>query len=146
MWAYAHVFSDEEVQTWLDNQLRRYREDGFGLRAMIKRRSGQMIGRCGVTLQQTPQGTVHEGGYLLNRRWRHLGYAIEAARACRDYAFENIGAEQVCSILRTENLASQRVDIRSMVPRSLFTKHYCHQDMPRAVCSVSRAERESRER
>lgn len=113
---------------------------------MIDKMSGQVIGQCGVTLQQTPQGTVHEVGYLLNRRWWHLGYAIEAARACKDYAFENIGAEQVCSIIRTENLASQRVAIRNgMVPRSLFTKHYWHQNMPHAVCSVSRAERESRE-
>lgn len=113
--------------------------------AIIDKMSGQVIGQCGVTLQQTPQGTVHEVGYLLNRYWWHLGYAIEAARACKDYAFENIGAEQVCSIIRTENLASQRVAIRNgMVPRSLFTKHYWHQDMPHVVYSVSRAEWENR--
>lgn len=145
MWAYAHAFSDAEAQAWLDNQLRRYREDGFGLWAMIDKMSGQVIGQCGVTLQQTPQGTVHEVGYLLNRHWWHLGYAIEAARACKDYAFENIGAEQVCSIIRTENLPSQRVAIRNgMVPRSLFTKHYWHQDMAHVVYSISRAEWENR--
>ena len=28
MYAYEHAFSDEEAQGWLDNQLRRYQEDG----------------------------------------------------------------------------------------------------------------------
>ena len=31
MYAYEHAFCDEEVQKWRQNQLRRYREDGFGL-------------------------------------------------------------------------------------------------------------------
>ena len=30
MYAYEHAFSDEEAQAWLDRQLTRYREDGFG--------------------------------------------------------------------------------------------------------------------
>ena len=30
MYAYEHAFSNEEVQQWLDRQLTRYRELGFG--------------------------------------------------------------------------------------------------------------------
>ena len=30
MYAYEHAFSDQEVQAWLDNQLRRYQEEEFG--------------------------------------------------------------------------------------------------------------------
>lgn len=34
MYAYEGAFSDGEVQAWLDNQLRRYREEGVGLYAV----------------------------------------------------------------------------------------------------------------
>lgn len=34
MYAYEGAFSDDEVPAWLDNQLRRYREEGVGLYAV----------------------------------------------------------------------------------------------------------------
>ena len=34
MYAYEGAFSDEEVEAWLDRQLKRYEEDGFGLWAV----------------------------------------------------------------------------------------------------------------
>ena len=35
MTAYEHAFEDEETRQWLENQKRRYREDGFGLWACL---------------------------------------------------------------------------------------------------------------
>ena len=35
MYAYEHAFSDEEVHDWLDRQLNRYKQYGFGLWAVI---------------------------------------------------------------------------------------------------------------
>lgn len=34
MYAYESAFSDSEAQAWLDNQQRRYREEGVGLYAV----------------------------------------------------------------------------------------------------------------
>lgn len=50
MYAYAHAFSDVEVEAWLNNQLRRYREDGLGLWA-VTTKAGEFIGQCGLTIQ-----------------------------------------------------------------------------------------------
>jgi RimJ/RimL family protein N-acetyltransferase len=44
MTAYEGPFSDEEVRRWLDRQLERYADDGFGLWALLARDTGQMIG------------------------------------------------------------------------------------------------------
>ena len=38
MYAYEGAFSKKEVQEWLDKQLRRYQNDGFGLWGMIRER------------------------------------------------------------------------------------------------------------
>ena len=47
MYAYEHDFTAEDVQEWLDRQLRRYREDGYGLWAMILRETGNLLVRSG---------------------------------------------------------------------------------------------------
>ncbi|GHT42276.1 hypothetical protein AGMMS49965_13470 [Bacteroidia bacterium] len=36
MYAYEHAFSNEEVQDWLNRNLKRYSDNGFGLWAVIK--------------------------------------------------------------------------------------------------------------
>ena len=107
MYAYEHAFSDEEAQAWLDRQLKRYREDGFGLWAMVRKDTGEMIGQCGLTWQDAGGERVLEVGYLLQRAHWHHGYATEAAVACRDYAFNVLHAPEVYSIIRDTNAASQ---------------------------------------
>ena len=47
MAAYEHAFSEDEVTDWLQRQLHRYRQDGFGLWAMIRRDTDEMVGQCG---------------------------------------------------------------------------------------------------
>lgn len=139
MYAYEHAFSDQEVRNWLDNQFRRYAQDGFGLWAVILRETGSMIGQCGLTWQETPDGRVLEVGYLFQRAFWHQGYAAEAAVACRDYAFERLGAERVYSIIRDNNLPSQAVARRNgMQPVGGFTKHYYGVDMPHILFCVDR--------
>lgn len=109
MYAYAHAFDDEEVDDWLRRQLDRYARYGFGLWAVLRKETGALIGQCGVTMQETGEGEVPEIGYLLRKDCWHRGYATEAAAACRDYAFETLGFDRVWSIIRENNLPSQRV-------------------------------------
>ena len=131
MYAYAHAFSQEEVAAWMDKQLSRYREDGFGLWAMVLKESGQMIGQCGLSWQEAARRQVLEIGYLLQKAYWGHGYATEGARACKAYAFEVLGASQVYSIIRENNLPSIRVAQRNgMTCRGRIVKHYYGIDMP----------------
>ena len=142
MYAYEGAFSGEEAQTWLDRQLERYRDGGIGLWAVILKETDKMIGQCGLTWQKIPGETVLEVGYLFNRAYWHYGYAAEAARACRDYAFETLRAEKVYSIIRDTNALSQNVARRSGMTRvASFVKHYRGIDMPHGVYCVQRRER-----
>lgn len=131
MYAYEGAFCDTEVQEWLDRQISRYRRWGFGLWAVILKETDQMIGQCGLTMQPWKGEEVLEVGYLLERNFWHRGYATEAARACRDYAFEVLQAKEVCSIIRDTNLASQKVAVRNgMCRKDSDIKHYKGVDMP----------------
>ena len=59
MYAYEHAFDDKEAREWLELQLNRYENDGFGLWDL----NGEQ---------------VLEVGYLLAKDFWHKGYATEA--------------------------------------------------------------------
>lgn len=131
MYAYEGTFSDNEAQEWLDRQIARYQKWNFGLWAVILKETDEMIGQCGLTMQTWKDRDVLEIGYLFNRSYWHKGYATEAARACKKYAFNILKADEVCSIIRDTNIASQNVAVRNgMTKTDIWTKHYRGIDMP----------------
>ena len=138
MYAYNGAFDEAETQAWLDRQLSRYAQYGFGLWAVVLKESGGMIGQCGLTMQPWRGDEVLEVGYLFNRAFWHHGYATEAARGCMEYAFDLLGAREVCSIIRETNLPSRRVAERNgMTLRDTWVKHYRGVDMPHVrYCAV----------
>ena len=88
MWAYGHCFSDRDVADWLERQLERRRVWGFSLCAVELKDGGEVIGQCGITVQDCLGRHVPEIGYVFRRdRWHH-GFATEAAAACRDTRYK----------------------------------------------------------
>ena len=138
MYAYGRAFDDAETQAWLDRQLQRYRETGVGLWAADSKESGEMIGLCGLIVQDCDGERVLEIGYFLRKTHWHRGYATEAAIACKRYAFDVLGAREVCSIIRENNLPSRNVAKRNGME---IRKRYLKNDgygmgMPHLVFSV----------
>ncbi|WP_298482018.1 GNAT family N-acetyltransferase [uncultured Ruminococcus sp.] len=144
MYAYEGAFSNEEVQQWLDRQIARYESYGhrFGLYAVICKETGDMIGQCGLTMQPWKDREVLEVGYLFRRDCWHKGYATEAAKTCKEYAFTTLHAHEVYSIIRDTNLPSQRVALRNgMKSVDTWTKHYRGIDMPHLLFCVKQSNR-----
>lgn len=131
MYAYEGAFCDIEVQEWLDRQMRRYQKWHFGLWAAVLKETNEMIGQCGLTMQPWKNEEVLEIGYLFERQYWNKGYATEAAQACKKYAFEVLKADEVCSIIRDTNIASQKVAVKNgMTMVDTWVKHYRGIDMP----------------
>nr|WP_323131669.1 GNAT family N-acetyltransferase [Agrobacterium tumefaciens] len=86
---YAGIKSHSETRAWFEElAFDSYSRHGFGLWAVVDATSNEIIGDCGITLQQTPAGLEPEIGYHLWREFWGQGFATEAAIACRDYAFQ----------------------------------------------------------
>ena len=137
MYAYEHNFSDSDVQIWLDRQIGRYKKYGFGLWAVVLKDTGEMIGQTGLTMQPYNNMEVLEIGYLLKERFWHYGYAREAAKRCKDYAFEDLNRDKVYSIIKADNLASIKVaESIGMSKEAEFITQYYNGDMLRFLYSV----------
>lgn len=141
MYAYEGAFSEAETLEWLEKQLSRYEKYGFGLWAAVLNETDEMIGQCGLTMQQWKDSEFLEVGYLFRREYWHNGYATEAARACMEYAFRELSVDEVCSIIRDTNIASQKVALRNgMRLADQWVKHYRGVDMPHYLYSITRDE------
>ena len=126
--------TEEETRTWLDKMLAMERENAISHLTILSRETGARLGRSGLLLFQIeePSGktdehplaaffepeTVPPGlrttdelevGYALARSAWGQGFATEAATKLRDYAFSELDAPRVMSVIHPENLASVRV-------------------------------------
>ncbi|MBW6425888.1 GNAT family N-acetyltransferase [Rhizobium sp. XQZ8] len=107
---YPSLKSPAETRTWFQElSFDSYREHGFGLWAAVELSSGEVIGDCGITLQETPEGFEPEIGYHLWRDYWGRGFATEAAKACRAHALNSLGFDRVVSITSPQNVLSQKV-------------------------------------
>jgi len=110
---YPQKFTRDDALRWVTKSQERYRTDGFGLFAVVLKSSGEVIGNCGIMRQEVEGEFLLEVGYHFRREYWGHGYATEAARACRDYAFDRLGAAKVVSLILTENAPSRRVAERN---------------------------------
>ena len=80
---------------------------GFGMFSMIEKSSGEWVGRAGPWQPEEWPGT--EVGWGLRRAFWGKGYALEAAEATIDWAFDTLGWTEVIHSIDPGNLASQKV-------------------------------------
>lgn len=80
---------------------------GYGQWALVEKATGRLIGRTGLW---NPEGWPGlEVGWLLDRACWGRGFATEAAGASLEYAFGQLGAKRVISVIAPANLRSVRV-------------------------------------
>jgi len=143
MYAYEHSFSNEEVSSWLNKNIDRYKEDGYGLWAVIHKEKNVFLGQCGLTIQKINEKKYLEIGYLFKKEYWHKGYATEAAIGCKEYAFSKLNANKVFSIIRNTNIASQNVAKRiGMKNIETIIKHYYNMDMPHYIFEIKNVNNE----
>ena len=140
MYAWGHAWSEEDTVAGLEKQIRAYQEDGYGRWAVVLKETGAVIGMCGLLWWETDKEKVPEIGYLFNRAYWHNGYAAEAAVACKKYAFDVLGFDEVFSLIKDNNYPSMNVAIRmGMFVRGRYIKHYRGVDMPHYIFSARKS-------
>lgn len=105
---YPYSFDEARVWNWIARNRERYQIFGFGLWAVCLRKTGEMIGDCGLTMQLIGGQIKPEIGYHIRADHQRKGYATEAASAVRDWTFRNTPFNMVYSYMKHTNEASAR--------------------------------------
>jgi RimJ/RimL family protein N-acetyltransferase len=105
---YPYIFDESRVKGWIARNIERYRVFGFGLWAVCRKDTGEMIGDCGLTMQVIDGQIKPEIGYHIRRDCQRVGYAKEAASAVRDWTFLNTPFNIVYSYMKYTNEPSAK--------------------------------------
>lgn len=106
---YPVPFTREDTESWIERQLERSRDDGFGLWVIEDRGTGEVLGTAGPTVQVVEDVREVEIGWHVKPGHKGRGIAPEAGGAARDWAFANLDVDHLISLVRPENRASARV-------------------------------------
>lgn len=112
----------------------RYQKNLGGMNALILKENNDLVGFCGLLLQEVDGVQEWEIGYALLPLYRKQGFAVEAARKCKDYAFENRLAPSLISIIQIHNLPSQKVALNNGMQN---TKETVYKDNPVYIFRVT---------
>ena len=116
--AHARITADPDVMRYIhDGPLTRtqawwniaryvghWQMRGYGMRAVIERASGEVIGHMGFLNPEGGRG--FELGWALARRAWGKGYALEGTRALVDHAFTQLGQKHIVCVINAENRPS----------------------------------------
>lgn len=94
---------------WMDRIFNRYENNLGGLNVLIDKNTNEFIGQCGLLIQIIDGIEEMEIGYSLMPKHRGKGYALEAAKKCKDFAFENNFRDSLISTIHIDNVNSAKV-------------------------------------
>jgi RimJ/RimL family protein N-acetyltransferase len=145
MYAWEAGFNKKETRKWLNHQRARYRDDGYGYFAVTLKRGGKLIGQAGLMKSEIDGEEVTEIGYIFNNTHWGKGYAVEAARACVELAFGELGLDRLYASIRPENAASVRLAEKlGMRKIGEFVKTYKEKEMPHDIYALDNPREEPR--
>ena len=127
----------EQCEKWFEICENRYRNDTGGMNVLIDKLTNELIGQCGLLVQEVDDTKELEIGYSILPRYWNKGYASEAAQKCRDYAFSHNFAESLISIIHIENIKSEKVALKNGMQK---TKQTVFKEMPVNIFRINKLE------
>lgn len=103
------VYSREQTAGFLAKVCKRDHEGLPSQFAVILRADNRLLGYCGFFPQIVDEVDELEIGYRLDPAYWGQGIATEAARAVRDYGFNELKLPRLISLIHPDNKPSRRV-------------------------------------
>jgi RimJ/RimL family protein N-acetyltransferase len=130
--ALKYIFSKEDqmltplqkCEKWFEKVFLRYSNNLGGMNALIEKSSGKLVGQCGLLIQTIDGIEELEIGYSLIGEFRGKGYALEAAKKCKEFAQANALSDSLISVIIPENHASIAVATKNGMTLDKITKQY----------------------
>ncbi|MCB0697154.1 MAG: GNAT family N-acetyltransferase [Chitinophagaceae bacterium] len=101
------VFASVEESADLIRNYDQYAKYGYGRWTVVLKETDEVLGWCGLKYIDSVQET--DLGYRLKCKFWNKGYGTEAAAACLQYGFEQLGLNRVVGRTMKDNATSIRL-------------------------------------
>ena len=129
--------AEEQCEKWFSICEHRYSKDLGGMNVLIDKKSNLFIGQCGLLIQEVDNIQEMEIGYSILPAYRNLGYATEAAKKCRDFAFMQSFSTSIISIIHIDNIQSEKVAMKNGM---IKTRQTIYKEMPVNIYRIYKSE------
>ena len=119
---FYEIYKDPEITEYMEDlyddperereYIRQYRENvyefyEFGVWTVIKKDSGEIIGRAGLSMRAGCDDP--ELGFVIGKKWQRKGYAFEVLNAILTYGVSELLMDKVQALVEPENEPSLRL-------------------------------------
>lgn len=104
---------EELCEKWFEKAFWRYENNKGGMNVLVDKATDKMVGQCGLLIQDIEGEEYLEVGYAILPEYWGQGYATEAAKKCKEFAFENNYSDEVISCIHVDNAGSRKVAERN---------------------------------
>jgi len=101
------IYSPEEAWRLMASYIGHWKLKGFGYLAVVEKETDEFAGCAG--LWKSPSWPELELGYWFIKQKQGEGYATEAAKRVKQFAFEDLNVDTLVSYIDPSNVQSKRV-------------------------------------
>lgn len=118
------ALNEEGICEQIKKNMAHYERHGYGIWCLVLKKTLEVIGVAGLIYQIVEDVPYIELAYRLAKKHWKQGFAIEAANAIKDYAFNELDINRLISIIDPGNVASVKVAKRVGMTRVKSTKFH----------------------
>lgn len=104
--------SVDQMKGWIDWVNKQYdkatKETARIMLAVVMKNNNQLIGMVGIGNKEEVDNEI-EIAYFISEEFSNQGYITEAAKAMKDWVFENLKLDYLMAIVELDNFPSQKV-------------------------------------
>ncbi|MGC4128094.1 MAG: GNAT family N-acetyltransferase [Bergeyella sp.] len=108
----------ERCEKWFEWTFHRYENNLGGQNILINKENNEIVGQSGLLVREVDNEFELEIAYSILPKSRMRGFAFEASKKCRDFAFKNNFHERLVSIIIPENENSKKVALKNGMKRN----------------------------
>jgi [ribosomal protein S5]-alanine N-acetyltransferase len=82
--------TQEDARGWIARSIESYQKYGVGRYCVVLKQDQKIIGDCGILRLEKAGEMVNDLGYIIHHPFWRKGYAVEAASAVIDHAFNTL--------------------------------------------------------
>lgn len=123
---FPRTYTKQETIEFIEKMSDKISKQSYGFFALELRETKEFIGFTGLSnpSYKTPFTPCTEIGWRIHKQFWGKGYAPEAAKACLDYAFNELYLDEIVSFTASLNKPSMRVMEKIGMTRSIHEDFY----------------------
>ena len=112
MVGFGGPLAETAIRPWLQENIRRYQQDGYSYLFVLERATNQFVGLVGLLKENDDADDFTGVAYVLKSAFQGLGYGQEALETVMSYGFNQLNLTEIGAQIEQTNRASRKLIVK----------------------------------